>query len=48
MNTDESQMQVLPDLTNMVSVQPEATVSRTVMHTEGATWCCSRSTLANS
>ena len=35
MNTDESQMQVLPDLTNMVSVQPEATVSRTVMHTEG-------------
>lgn len=35
MTTDEPQMQVLTDLANMVSVQTEATVSRTVMHTEG-------------
>lgn len=32
---DEPQMQVLTDLANMVSIQTEATVSRTVMHTEG-------------
>ena len=35
MSTSESQMQVFDNVTDMVSVQPEATVSRTVMSTEG-------------
>ncbi len=35
MSMSESQMQVLDNVADMVSVQPEATVSRTVMSTEG-------------
>ena len=35
MTNEETRMQTLDDVAQMVSVQPEATVSRTVMQTEG-------------
>ncbi|PAU69165.1 hypothetical protein B1400_1102 [Bifidobacterium italicum] len=35
MTDDETRMRALDDVAQMVSVQPEATVSRTVMRTEG-------------
>lgn len=34
-HTPETTMQVVEQLDSLVSIQPEATVSRTVMHTEG-------------
>lgn len=35
MTNDETRMRALDDVARMVSVQPEATVSRTLMRTEG-------------